>query len=190
MQQKKAPGSTWACPHPGNKPTSQAWRSPGWRNIRGLITKLGWKSFLELDHHHHHHHHQHRCRHHCHHHHHKMLPGSSENLFFYICSSSSSSWSSSSPSTSPSLSKLSSPSTSSSQNVARLKNLFFYILFGLEQAGLVAAWYLATHRWPTWLAWFSLACHWVTMVFFGSSLIREGVFCDCRPPKIHKLEKS
>ena len=29
---------------------------------------------------------------------------------------------------------------------SRLKNMFFYILFGLEQAGLAAAWYLATNR--------------------------------------------
>ena len=29
---------------------------------------------------------------------------------------------------------------------SRLKNMFFYILFGLEQAGLAAAWYLAINR--------------------------------------------
>jgi len=32
------------------------------------------------------------------------------------------------------------------EGATRLKNMFFYILFGLEQAGLVAAWYLATNR--------------------------------------------
>jgi len=32
------------------------------------------------------------------------------------------------------------------EGATRLKNTFFYILFGLEQAGLAAAWYLATNR--------------------------------------------
>ena len=51
QQQKltnRAPGSTWARPHPCHKTTSQAWRAPGGRNVSSLLNKIGLDISLEL----------------------------------------------------------------------------------------------------------------------------------------------
>ena len=36
------------------------------------------------------------------------------------------------------------------EGATRLKNVFFYVLSGLEQATLLGAWYLAVSRWGDW----------------------------------------
>ena len=86
------------------------------------------------------------------------------------------------------------------EGATRLKNVFFYVLSGLEQAALLGAWYLAVSRWAIryWVNWpqnsGEVLKRWPLLDRWNSRIFHDDVTCgyhkDIHPPPERMLSWS